>query len=160
MSAVPSALKYERSIFDNDNGRPAFGSSLDQKAREIRRFDGRMHGRMSNATTRDEWSSITNDLIAASSEPFTEVGGLSDNVKKRFLEDCPEPELRKLLNQALHAKKNGVVRHEVHQRQSNTRQLADAKKAARSQRDRNERASKKTPSNGGGQQGKGKKGKH
>lgn len=158
MSAIPSALKYERSNFDNDNGRPAFGSPLDQKAREIRRFDGQMHGRMNNATTMEEWSKITDDLISASTINYKEVGGLRGAVKAHFLEDCPAPELRKKFNQALMPKKSGSIVHQIQQEHANKRQVQLAKKAARSERDREFRASRKTVG-GGGQQKPGKQGK-
>lgn len=168
MSAVPHSSRYENSnrgsSFHNDNSRPKFGSPLSSNDRDIKRFDAKMHVRMNEAVTREDWTTITNELIAASGKIYTEVGGLRGKVKEHFLGDCPDPELRKKFNQALMPKKAKAIRHQA-ELPSTKRQEADAKRKARSDRDRDARLKLKGPSNrtepnhgqGGGKQKAGKK---
>ncbi len=164
MSAVPHSSRYEdynRGSLSG-NRRPTFGSPLSSNDRDIKRFDAKMHVRMNEAQTRQDWTAITDELIAASGKLYTEVGGLRGKVKEHFLGDCPDPELRKKLNQALMPKKSGSVRPHVEQQQSTKRQQADAKRAANRAARHAAQPARGSSSGGGnkpGQQGKQKGGK-
>ena len=103
---------------------------LSENDRKCKRFDGTLHSRMKEAVTAEDWKKITDDLVKASAIPYTDANGLRNNVKNRFLEECPEPDFRKLLNQALMPKSSSAAFHQAQQERASKRQAQDAKRKA------------------------------
>lgn len=75
----------------------------------IKRFDGRLHGRMSAAQTMSQWEEIRIALINAHRED-----NLRGGVRERFLKECPHPEiilsLREAIGLPVPGKKSSPVR--------------------------------------------------